>query len=78
VRPESFSVHFVNFGPSALEIRLDVAFLVQDYASELIEREALLLDIKTLAEELGVEFAYPTLTIHLRRDFAAEETTAGE
>jgi MscS family membrane protein len=38
---------------------------VPDWATELREREAILLDIIRLAKELGVSFAFPTQTLHL-------------
>jgi MscS family membrane protein len=38
---------------------------VPDYATELREREVILLKIMELAEEIDVEFAYPTRTLHI-------------
>jgi len=39
--------------------------LVPDYAAELREREDVLLKIMDLAQEIGVEFAFPTRTLHV-------------
>jgi MscS family membrane protein len=40
-------------------------FDVQDYSVELREREAILLRIMDLVNELGVEFAFPTRTLQI-------------
>ena len=39
--------------------------MVANYASEMSEREDILLKIMHLAQEIGVEFAFPTRTLHL-------------
>ena len=41
------------------------ALRVPDYVTELTEREQILLQIMDLAKEIGVEFAFPTRTLHL-------------
>jgi MscS family membrane protein len=38
---------------------------VEDYTIELKEREAILLQIMDLARDIGVEFAFPTRTLHI-------------
>jgi MscS family membrane protein len=65
VRPENFHVVFNDFGASSLDILLYFFLEVPDWATELREREAILLDIIRLAKELGVSFAFPTQTLHL-------------
>jgi MscS family membrane protein len=55
-----------EFGPSAIEIVFAVHFPSTTWSSELKNRHGLLLDIMRLAERLGVEFAFPTQTIHVR------------
>ena len=47
-----------------------------DYAAELREREDVLLKIMDLAKELGVEFAFPTRTLHVETTSAAERSGA--
>jgi MscS family membrane protein len=57
--------YFNNFGESGLEILLYFHLRAPDYARELKEREVILLKILDLAKEIGVEFAYPTRTLHI-------------
>jgi MscS family membrane protein len=45
-----------------------VFFRVPDWATELRERERLFIDIVRLADKLGVQFAFPTRTIHMYRE----------
>jgi MscS family membrane protein len=63
-------IHFNNLGESGLEILLYFHLRASDYTTELRERELILLRIMTLAEDLGVAFAYPTRTLHI--DHASE------
>jgi hypothetical protein len=39
--------------------------MVSDYSAELREREDVLLNIMDLAQAIGVEFAFPTRTLHV-------------
>jgi MscS family membrane protein len=39
--------------------------MVADYSAELGEHEDVLLKIMDLAQEIGVEFAFPTRTLHV-------------
>jgi len=66
-RKDFYQVHFNAFGPSSLEILLYCFHEAPDWATELRERHRLFVDILRLASELGVEFAFPTQTLHLRR-----------
>lgn len=50
-------------------------FVTPDWGRELQERHRLFLDILRLASELGVEFAFPTQTLHVFRP--GEEPTHG-
>lgn len=67
-RKDFYAVYFNDFGASSLDVFLVVFFAAPDLATELRERHRLLTDILRLAERLGVEFAFPTQTLHLRRD----------
>lgn len=66
-RKDFYAAYFNEFGASALEVLLIVFFEVPDFATELRERHRLLADIHRLAERLGVQFAFPTQTVHLYR-----------
>ncbi len=58
-------IHFNNFGESGLDILLYFYLRTPDFAVELQERETILLQVLDLAAEVGVEFAFPTRTLHI-------------
>jgi MscS family membrane protein len=58
-------VRFNDFGESSLNILVIFHLVVADGAAELEERETLLLQFIDLAQELGVQFAFPTRTLHV-------------
>ncbi|MCC5945452.1 MAG: mechanosensitive ion channel family protein [Bernardetiaceae bacterium] len=58
-------IHFNNMGASSLDILFYIFFDTTDYAQELILREETLFVIMKKAEEIGVEFAFPTSTVHI-------------
>jgi MscS family membrane protein len=64
-RKDYFHVYFNDLGASALEILLYVFWEVPDWSCELNERQNLLLDIMRVADEMGINFAYPTQTLHV-------------
>jgi MscS family membrane protein len=59
----SIQVRFNDFAESSLNILVQFHLNVADSASELKEREDILLQIMDLAKEIGVEFAFPTQTL---------------
>ncbi len=61
----NFQVRFNNFGESSLDILVMFYLDVDDYGVELREREAMLLQIIDFAKDVGVEFAFPTRTLHV-------------
>ena len=80
-RKDYFQVYLNEFADSALQILIYIFHEVPDWSTELRERERLFLDIIRLADRLGVEFAFPTQTIHLykeeRTDHEPTLTTPG-
>ncbi|MGF1679608.1 MAG: mechanosensitive ion channel family protein, partial [Candidatus Methylacidiphilales bacterium] len=64
-RKDFFHVVFHDFGESSLDVLLYFFLEVPDWGSELKERQNVLLEIMRLAEALGVEFAFPTRTVHM-------------
>ena len=64
-RKDYFHVFFNDFGPSSLDIMLYCFVQCPDWGSELQSRHSLLADIVRLAEKLGVQFAFPTRTVHM-------------
>ena len=77
-RKDYYHVYFNDFGGASLEIMLYVFFRTPEWATELRERHRLAVDIVRLAAELGVEFAFPTQTVFLRREDWRAPTLAGE
>lgn len=75
-RKEDYQVAVNQFAPSSIDILLAAWLDVSDYATELRERHRLLVDILRVAERLGVALAYPTQTLHLRRDAAHDAAAA--
>ena len=70
----NFEVRFNNFNESSLDVLVMFHLTVENYTSELREREAILLQIMDLAQELGVAFAFPTRTLQI--ETAAQATSS--
>ncbi len=58
-------IHFNNMGDSGLSILFYIFFNVPTWHAELEARHEILLSIMKLADALGVNFAFPTRTIHI-------------
>jgi MscS family membrane protein len=67
-RKDYYQVWCHDFGESSYNILLYVFHNVPDWATELRERERLFLDIVRLADRLGVQFAFPTRTLHMFKE----------
>ncbi|MEO0334879.1 MAG: mechanosensitive ion channel family protein, partial [Pseudomonadota bacterium] len=65
VRKDYFHVVFEGFGDSSLNIMVYFFLVVDDWSEELIVKQNVYLQIIDLAKELGVEFAFPTQTLHV-------------
>ncbi len=76
-RQDYFEIHFNSFGASSLDILVYVFFDVPSWSDELQQRHNFLLEILRLAQELGVEFAYPTQTLHVDSFFKDEPRKIG-
>jgi MscS family membrane protein len=64
-RKDSFHVYVKDFGANSIDVMLYCFVKTPDWGTELRERGRLILDILRLAESLGVEFAFPTRTVHM-------------
>jgi MscS family membrane protein len=64
-RKDSYEVHFVEYGASALEVMLFCFLRVEGWSQELQAKHQIFQQIKRLAEQVGVEFAFPTQTLHV-------------
>ena len=77
-RKDYYQVWLNSFGDSALEILVYVFWQAPNWQTELRERHRFMLDIMRIAEELGVEFAFPSQTVYLQRgDDRAAPRNAG-
>ena len=64
-RKDHFEVAVNDLLASSIEILVNVYFEVANRQEELAARDAFILALLRLAEEMNVELAYPTQTIHL-------------
>ena len=67
-RKDYFHVWLNQFSSSSLDVLLYCFLITPEWATELRERHRLFLDIIRLANDLGIEFAFPTQTIHMAED----------
>lgn len=66
-RKDYYQVWLHQLGASSLDVLLYVFIEAPDWSTELRERERLFLDVLRLADQLGVEIAFPTQTLHLHQ-----------
>jgi MscS family membrane protein len=77
-RKDYFHVYVNKFSDSSIDVMLYCFFMTPDWGTELRERERLILDIVRLAASLGVDFAFPTQTVHLERSGDSAEVPQWE
>jgi MscS family membrane protein len=65
MRQDYYEVHFNNFGAHSLDILVYAFFRVPDWSEELQQKHHFFLQIVRLAADLGVDFAFPTQTLHI-------------
>lgn len=65
INQTNYEVHFNGYGAHSLDVLVYLFFEVQDWSKQLQLQHDFLLQIMRLAEEVGVEFAYPTQTLHI-------------
>ncbi|CAD5279044.1 MULTISPECIES: mechanosensitive ion channel family protein [unclassified Imperialibacter] len=64
-RKDYIEISFNEFGPSSLNIMFYMFFEVPTWSEELQGRHEINLEIMKLAEHLGINFAFPTQTLHI-------------
>lgn len=77
-RQDAYEVHFNSFGAHSLDVLVYVFFDVPDWSTELQQRHNFLLEILRLAKEVGVEFAFPTQTLHMDSFYNDQPRKVGE
>jgi MscS family membrane protein len=58
-------IHLNNLGPSSIDIIFMIFFNTNDWALELKWKEEVIRSILELTASLGVQFAYPTTSLHI-------------
>lgn len=66
-RKDYYHVYFSGYGESSLNVLVYFFLITNDWSQELKERQDIYQKIYTLAEELNVDFAFPTQTLHLEQ-----------
>lgn len=64
-RKDLYHIYFFEMGASSLNILVNIFFEVPDFPAELEARHQFLLGVLYLGQSLGIEFAFPTQTIHV-------------
>lgn len=62
---DNYHIYLNEMGASSLNVMFYIFFKVPDWGSELKARHEVLLSIINLASELGINFAFPTQTLHV-------------
>ena len=62
---ENYHVYLREMGDSGIKIMFRCYLDVPSFADELVAKEKMYLDIIRIADRMGVEFAFPTTTVHL-------------
>ncbi len=64
-RKDYYNIYFNNLSAYSQDVMFYVFFEVPNWTEELRTRHELLMSIVTLANQLGVRFAFPTQTLHM-------------
>jgi len=77
MRKDFYEVHFNGFGGSSLNVLVYCFLDVESWTDELREKHNFFLEVLRLAEAVGVEFAFPTQTLHIDSVYADSPRTIG-
>ncbi|MCC5926600.1 MAG: mechanosensitive ion channel family protein [Bacteroidetes bacterium] len=78
MRQDFMEVHFNEFGSHSLDILIYVFLKVPTWSEELQEKHNFFMEILKAAKEVGVEFAFPTQTLHIDSFHKDTPREAGE
>ena len=76
MRKDYFQVYLNDLAASSLDVLIYVFWETPDWSIELRERHRFLIDILRVGENLGIEFAFPTQTLYLKKDDGRAEKRA--
>lgn len=65
IRKDVYEIHFQNFSPHSLDVLVYIFFTVESWTHELACRHDFNIAAIKLADTLGVQFAFPTQTLHI-------------
>ncbi len=65
IRQDNFRVYFNAFSASSLDILIYLFWQVPGWDAELVQKHKISIEILELAEKMGVNFAFPTQTLHV-------------
>lgn len=77
-RKDTLYVHLNNLSESSLDILLYCFFKVDSWDDELAARHRLLVDILRLANQLSIEFAFPTQTLFMTKQQEVDSSLASK
>ncbi|MGK0389281.1 MAG: MscS family membrane protein [Maribacter sp.] len=75
---EKTQVHLNSFGASSLDIFMQTFFTVDSWSEESKGKQMLMLQIIQLAQELDVEFAFPSQSIYMEKGSNENNTTTDD
>jgi len=78
MRKDFVEIHFNNFGPHSLDVLIYVFLKVPNWSEELQQRHNFFMEILKLAKEVGVEFAFPTQTLHIDSFYKEQPREVGK
>lgn len=65
INQTNYEVHFNGYGAHSLDVLVYLFFEVREWSKQLQLQHNFLLEVMRLAKEVGVEFAFPTQTLHV-------------
>ncbi len=78
MRKDAYEVHFNEFGAYSLNVLVVCYLKVGGISEELREKHNFFMEILRLASRVGVEFAFPTQTLHVDSFHARQPRVAGK
>ncbi len=78
MRRDYYHVYLNALGASSLDVLVYVFWETPDWSTELRERHRFLLDCLRLAQQLEIEYAFPTQTLYLRQEQTGEPAQTPE
>ncbi len=71
---DAVSVYFINYADSSLEILIQFFFEVETFAEYLQEKHVFLLNVMRLVNDMGLEFAFPSMTLYKYENDMSKDT----